>query len=545
MAKAQPAHKAPAVGEADIFAALTEPDRPAELAALRRLRDTLAGAPNAQTLQAAQSQLDQVLQADEKRASDMPPALVMSGIASRIERAMAGLEAAHRMPAAPAPQPAWLVPALAAVAAAMAVGLVACLAGLVSRGRETAAAEELQETLNKLRRKLEGAAPLAGAGAGHAHGLMHELAEAASDEASEAVHQAAHAVERLSNAARDVEGRLQASVEAAELRLRGAAALSGQLHHWMQALPDRLSEAVQAMQAGGLPALEAAAARLEQTVTPLARLPSLLAEYRGSTGGPSAQAEARAASLHERIEAGAARLESLAAALPQTTAEAVQTCLAAGLAPALGELASGADLLAELNHLSLGHAARLEDMFARVDQAAQRATQVTERLDAASDQLLGQSERHVAAAERAADAIAEVRGEAALLREAAASLARAPPQQAPPPAGSDSVLAAVRAACERLDADLGLMSQARQALAQDAAFIGHEARRMQAGAAAAQTALASAIATVQRAAVGLQTSLQAGAEAQEAALARASRAATELMRLNGSGGLADRVRDEG
>jgi hypothetical protein len=107
------------------------------------------------------------------------------------------------------------------------------------------------------------------------------------------------------------------------------------------------------------------------------------------------------------------------------------------------------------------------------------------------------------------------------------------------------VLAAVRAACERLDADLGLMSQARQALAQDAAFIGHEARRMQAGAAAAQTALASAIATVQRAAVGLQTSLQAGAEAQEAALARASRAATELMRLNGSGGLADRVRDEG
>jgi hypothetical protein len=123
-------------------------------------------------------------------------------------------------------------------------------------------------------------------------------------------------------------------------------------------------------------------------------------------------------------------------------------------------------------------------------------------------------------------------------------LAQAAPQPAAHSVGLENVLTAVRSACERLDADLSLMSQSRQALTQDAAFIGHEARRTQAGATAAQAALAAAIATVQRAAVGLQTSLQAGAEAQEAAIVRASRAAAELMHLNGSGSLTDRLRDE-
>ncbi len=540
-ARAQPAHTPPKVSESDIFAALTDQDRPAELAALRRLRDTLGGAPNAQTLQAAQAQLDQVLQADEKRDGDMPPALVMSGIASRIERAMAGLEAAQRAPGA---QPAWLVPALAALAAGMGVALAACLAGMASRGREAEAAEELNDTLKKIRRKLEGASPVGAAGAVRAHDLVHELAEAASDEASEAVNQATHAVERLANATRDAEGRLQASVEAAELRLRGAAAISGQLHHWMQALPDRLAQAVQAMQAGGLPAVEAAAARLEESVTPLAALPSLLVAYRGSASPPSAEAEARLASLHGRIEAGAARIESLTRALPETIADAVRTGSAAGLSAALGELASGADLLTELGSLSFGQTARLEDLVGRMDQAVHGAMQVTERLDAATGQLRGQTERNAVSAERARDAASEMRREAASLCQAAAVLAQAAPQPAAHSVGLENVLTAVRSACERLDADLSLMSQSRQALTQDAAFIGHEARRTQAGATAAQAALAAAIATVQRAAVGLQTSLQAGAEAQEAAIVRASRAAAELMHLNGSGSLTDRLRDE-
>jgi hypothetical protein len=540
----RPKPAAPVVGATDIFAALTAPDRPGELAALRRLRDTLGGTADAQTLMAAQAQLDQLLQAAERREGDMPPALVMSGIASRIDRAIAGLEAAPKISAAPG-QPAWLVPGLAALSAALGVALVACLAGLAARGRQAEAAEELQETLKKIRRKLEGATPLAGAGAAHAHDLVHELAGAASDEAAEVVHQAAQAVERLANAARDAEARLQASVEAAELRLRGAAAISGQLHHWIQALPDRLADAVRAMQAGGLPAVEEAmSARLEQAVTKLAALPSLLAEIRGATGLLTAQAQSSAADGQRRSEADTLRIESLADALPGMVASAVRTDVAAAFGPAfgpafgqvLGELGSGADLMAELSHLSIGIMGRLEDVVARADDVLHNIAQATQGFVTESGRLLDQADNHAAVSAQAnqaaaallTEAAATLRDDVAELRGAASLMAQAALQPTRLPDGLESMLSTLRAACERLTMDLGLMSQARQALSQDAAFIGHEARRVQGAAASARDALATAITAMQRAAHGLQT----GAEAQEAALAHASRAAAEVLRLS-------------
>jgi len=299
--------------------------------------------------------------------------------------------------------------------------------------------------------------------------------------------------------------------------------------------------AVRAMQAGGLPAVEEAmSARLEQAVTKLAALPSLLAEIRGATGLLTAQAQSSAADGQRRIEADTLRIESLADALPAMVASAVRTDVAAAFGPAfgqvLGELGSGADLMAELSHLSIGIMGRLEDVVARADDVLHNIAQATQGFVTVSGRLLDQADNHAAVSAQAnqaaagllTEAAATLRDDVAELRGAASLMAQAALQPTRLPDGLESMLSTLRAACERLTMDLGLMSQARQALSQDAAFIGHEARRVQGGAASARDALATAITAMQRAAHGLQT----GAEAQEAALAHASRAAAEVVRLS-------------
>jgi hypothetical protein len=104
---AAPANPEP-VGATEIFDALTRPDAPSDVQRLRALKDAMAGTPDAKTLNDMRVQLDTVLRDMERRQGELPPALVMSGIASRIDSAMTRLEAAHPPAVAPAPQgPPW------------------------------------------------------------------------------------------------------------------------------------------------------------------------------------------------------------------------------------------------------------------------------------------------------------------------------------------------------------------------------------------------------------------------------------------------------
>jgi chromosome segregation ATPase len=398
------------VGAGDIFAALTQPDHPAELDALHALRDALSGSPDPAKLEAARARLAEVLQAEERHQADMPPALVMSGIAGRIEAAMAALEEARHVPPPPPDRLQTLaVPVLGAVSAGLAVALIACLAGLASRGRSSEAQEELQDTLKKIRRRLE-AAPTATPGGG----LAQDLAEMASGEASEAVHQATVAVDRLGSATRDAEGRLQTSVGEAEARLHAAAAMAGQLEQWMEALPDRLSASVQGIEAHTMPALDAAAARMEESAASLAGLQDLLADYGGAVSGLTAQAEQATDNLHAQLSVLQKRFETLAGALPERVTNA--------LPPAMAELNSAADLLAELSTLSIGQTVRLEDIVARVDKLAADLPAVAHALESASKSLLARIDQDAgtsAAANQAAEDVAEM---ARLARAAAESL---------------------------------------------------------------------------------------------------------------------------
>jgi len=391
------------VGAGDIFTALTQPDRAAEMEALHALSDALSGTPDPAKLEAARAKLADVLQVEERHQADMPPALVMSGIASRIEAALAGLEEARRAPP-PAPDrpQAFLVPGLAALSAALTVALIACVAGLAARGREAEAQEDLQDTLKKIRRRLEGGAPAAAAG-----GLAQDMA----GEASEAVQQATVAVDRLGSAARDAEGRLQTSVGDTEARLHAAATVAAQLEHWMDSLPERLAASVQAIGSHGLPGIEAAAARIEVSAEKIAGLQNLLADYGGAVSGLSAQAEQSAENLQRQVLAMHERFEALAGVLPERVAGA--------LPAAMGELTSAADLLAELSNLAIGQTVRLEDIVARADKVAYDLPAVAQLLEAASAHLLGQIDQD-AGSSAAAGQVAEDLAEMSRLAKAAA-----------------------------------------------------------------------------------------------------------------------------
>jgi hypothetical protein len=504
----KPAPRHAQVGAGDIFAALTQPDHPAELEALHALRDALNGSPDPERLQAARARLAEVLQAEERHQGDMPPALVMSGISSRIEAAIAGLEEArHAPPLAPDRLQTLLVPGLAAMSAALGVALIACLAGLAARARRAEEQEEMQDTLKKIRRRLEGGAPAA------AGGLAQEMA---SGEASEAVHQATVAVDRLSSATRDAEGRLQTSVSDAEARLHAAAHMAGQLEQWMESLPERLAGSVQAIEARGLPDIEAAVARIEDGAAGLAEFQDMLADYGGAVSGLTAQAELATANLHGQVSVMYERFEALAGSLPER--------IAGALPAALGELNSAADLLAELSSLAIGQTGRLEDIVARADTVACDLPAVAQVLAQAAADLLGQVDRGAtlpAAAARVADDLAEM---SRLARAAADSL----------PERLEAAACAVEA---RLEASAGVVAESlgRQLAAAADAVEGRLAggadrvqAQLEAGAGAVGEALAQRVAlaaeTVGTRFTGRAELLQAGLE--QAAMAVANAAAT-------------------
>ncbi len=369
----------PAVGANQIFSALVQPDRPVEVGLLHGLRDTLARQPDPATLQSARAQVDTILQAEEKREGDMPPALVMSALASRMEAALAGLENARHVPPPPSPSPErpWLVPALAAAAGSLALALVACLVFLAARTQPAEDTGDIRDTLNKIKRRLDDAA------GGMRQALS--LADSARGDASDAVQEAGVAVVRLGAAAREAETKLRGSVDEAEQHLRAAAAIAGEFEQWLESLPSRLTEVFDRAEACGGGHLEAAAAQiaggvaqlaevaaslpasqlaLQETIEALAQADTASARALDALKAASERAEEQLPALvaagvnaaHEGLQEGSnqealeairslgAHLERMGAALPEAVAQAVEK----GVAIALGEAAASLEAAARV-----------------------------------------------------------------------------------------------------------------------------------------------------------------------------------------------------
>jgi hypothetical protein len=327
------------VGASEIFDALTQADAPSDLQRLRALRDSLAGNPDRQTLTDARTQLDTLLRDAERRQGEMPPALVMSGIASRIDTAMTKMEAAH--PAAPLPPfqgPPWLMPALCALSGTLAVGLAICLAALVAQGRSAEEKDEVREILTKIRRKIDDVA----SGTGKTRDVL-------SGENVDALHEAAGSITRLQTSAKEAETLLRTSSEAAEQRLQAAVAVASRLEVWLEDLPARLCEAIGQPEESDIGNLEASAPPSDRGFL----LPGCLAT--------EALAEANLANARD-----------------------------------MPESADTAALVSEMTNLSFGHALKLDDVIEHLQQAAEGLPELGRVLAEAALQLPLQVEHSAA-----------------------------------------------------------------------------------------------------------------------------------------------------
>ncbi len=352
-----PANPQP-IGAGDIFDALTRPDAPSDLQRLRALRDSLAGVPDARTLTDMRAQLDTLLRDAEHREGELPPALVMSGIASRIDGAMTKLENARQVPPAPSFQGGpWLLPALGALAGTLAVCLAICLAALVAQGRANEESDELRETLTKIRRKLDDIAS--------GTRKIKDVAGEMSDEAADSLVEAAVSIARINTSAKEAEGKLRASTDATDQRLQNAVKIIEKLETWLEELPSRLNEAL------GQPA-ESDAGETEGE-TPLSDRTFLLPGFLSS--------------LQEACDEMRVTTEALA-----------QANLAAAW-PAAPELAENAALASEMTHLSFGNALKLDDVVAELARATEMLPELNKSLAEAAAQLPLQVERNAAATE--------------------------------------------------------------------------------------------------------------------------------------------------
>jgi hypothetical protein len=258
------------VGAKQIFAALTHQDRSTEMELLRGLRATLAHDGDPAGLAAARAQIDSILQAEAQRTGDMPPAVVLSALASRIDAAVAGLEEARRATPAAMPfrPPPWLLPGLVGTACTVAAALVACLMALTSLPPPPENASDTGDKLADVKRSLDESAS-----------FLRETvsaAGAASSAASQAVRAAGTAVSDIGSVAEDVQARLRGSVESAEARLRDAAAAAGQCEQWLACLPERLVEALARVEASGATRLDAIAASIADGTAALAAVAASL-----------------------------------------------------------------------------------------------------------------------------------------------------------------------------------------------------------------------------------------------------------------------------
>jgi hypothetical protein len=339
------------VGASEIFDALTQADAPSDLQRLRALRDSLAGNPDRQTLTDARTQLDTLLRDAERRQGEMPPALVMSGIASRIDTAMTKMEAAH--PAAPLPPfqgPPWLMPALCALSGTLAVGLAICLAALVAQGRSAEEKDEVREILTKIRRKIDDVA----SGTGKTRDVL-------SGENVDALHEAAGSITRLQTSAKEAETLLRTSSEAAEQRLQAAVAVASRLEVWLEDLPARLCEAIGQPEESDIGNLEASAPPSDRGFL----LPGFLN------------------SLQQACDEMRLATEALAEANLANARD-------------MPESADTAALVSEMTNLSFGHALKLDDVIEHLQQAAEGLPELGRVLAEAALQLPLQVEHSAA-----------------------------------------------------------------------------------------------------------------------------------------------------
>ncbi len=513
----------PAVGASEIFDALAEPDRPAELEALRNLRANLVQ-DDPKSLQTARDQLDALLQREEHKPGDMPPALVMSGIATRIDNAIAALEDARRLPrvAAAPTQPVWLLPALGGVGAILATALLLALAALVLRGRATDEAEEMRSAISKLRQKLE--APAA------AGGLARDNAEAAAEEASAAAHDTAIAANRLVTASREAETRLTGCVANVEARLLAAISKGSQVEEWANWLPGRLAEMADGMEAHSLQMLESmasVAAGCGKAITEAAAsLPGIQREFGESAAGLATSSANCAAALVELVD-------GLVASLPDKIAGAIEG--------PIKELANCAETVEELSKLAIGQTEKLESLISRAEELSADLPRLSRGLESAAVDI-----RHEAAmnAEASGASRAAIRAAKTLCSDiealtealpgrlaAAAQAAEIQTEAALGAAAAADLRGMLATQTERLATLLDGVEQVAAKLGQAAAataFVGLQPCPQPSGADGDRTEALHGLETAIRAVQDVTAMLQSGAEAQEQAVTQVARAAAAI-----------------
>lgn len=376
-AQAQPAQH-PAVGANDLFAALAAPDHEQLVEHLRAIKAMLADGADPRAVNAARGQLDALLNTPSAAAAEQPPAIVMSALAARIDGAIGRLERAGLNPQANDPDQsgpgslAWGL--LCALAVGEALLLLACMLGLRHSLAGTARVPAMLARLDEL-------APRIGAV------LARPSAEQQASREAEAAFLAMLA--ELRETAGQTQNVLRHAAEHGEAELARAETLLGQAERVANALPALMGEAVSSLEARGLPALEAAAARCEELAQ--ARLPAEPAEPAWLTLAQQRQE----AFVEAQLAPLAASLEALLASSEGEPAPSLPPALSEGLADLeahiiAAQTASEARVLAALAPTKLlagvetlpSAVAGLAGMLAPIELAAREASALLESIDA-------------------------------------------------------------------------------------------------------------------------------------------------------------------
>jgi hypothetical protein len=292
-------------GASALFGALAEPDRVAEIAALRSLRLTLAQPADPAALESSRAQVETLLELEERRQPEVPPAIVMSALAARIDTALAGLEQAARGAAL---LHGWqgAAVALAAATACAALGAGLAVAGL-GRARVRDTLRAATDSLSAASARLESASVSVSGGQKAA-----TEAAAAAAAADASARDSAAAVTRLARAARDVGSRIAAGLENMEARQATLTEASARTEAVVRDLPALIAGALETLEACGLPAIEAAVARLADGADGVAAaVVALEAGMAGLTSGKEMQ---------QALEDALERVEAFSALLPDITA---------------------------------------------------------------------------------------------------------------------------------------------------------------------------------------------------------------------------------
>jgi hypothetical protein len=564
-------HAAGSLGASDLFAALTAPDRNAEIDALRAIRRDLTSADDPRQRDAARDQLDALLELEERRRPDVPAALVMSSLAARIDNAIAGLEqTAHGAP--PAASAGWtdflppwpplaaaaLVAGVIAVGAALGAGMAASLVG---RRRLARALVEAQGACIAAAARLDATADqTVQAGA---------AADAIVDAAAAAARDATLAAARLAGATIDAEIRLRDCLDAVDLRQANAGELAAECQAMTRNLPALLAGAVEMVESRSLPAVEAAVLQLQGCAADVASGAAAL-QAGVETIQAAASGQDNLASIVARAEELVAVLPNIAASLSATAADLRQApqeaeaqdnpqadTLTAAIARAenfvalLPEVTTGlAAAAAQLRRDAQAQAQVLAEAGASVAQAGQAACAAGTRAEACMESLRDQAAEH-------ANTDAALRDAAQQLREEASALAGMARVQSESGQAISNAGAALQAAADAAAAQDGARDVAWQTLAAqtDAALsalpletarlisaavlpagltaLTETAARLRTEGASAAASAASAACAAREASTDVKLALAALPEAADALAGLAAKAGAELSTAAG------------